>query len=323
MGTVSPVSGTVTTIEPLNLRSGGASTTAPIVAQIQTGSIFIVTGTVQGQSIDGNSTWYQGVGNVYFWSGACGPMQPASRPQPTQPTPTPTPPAVLTTSASTPPSAPASTLAGNVVAAPPGTLGFDCDFTLTSQDVAGYVSQGYRFCIRYISRSTPTEQEGDLTATEANTILNGGLALMAVQHVAASPWVPTPQLGTQYGNNAVSCAQEVGLPPGMNIWLDLEGINAKVPAQDVVDYCNSWYAPVAAAGYVPGVYVGADCILTGDELYWDLEFQHYWRSGSDVPEVAVRGYQMFQHIPGGSSDIDQDVTRTDNLGGTALWLARS
>lgn len=307
MATVTPANGTVATIEPLNLRAGSPSLTAPIVGQIQTGSIFVVTGTTQGDSVDGNTQWYQGPSNVYFWAGACGPLQGAMQQQ------------AVVTRPSTP-----GTLAGSVAAAPQGALGFDCDFTLTSQDVSGYVSEGYKFCVRYISRSTPMEQEGDLTTSEANTILNGGLALMAVQHVAASPWVPTQQLGTQYGNNAVSCAQEVGLPAGMNIWLDLEGINARVPAQDVIDYCNAWYAPVAAAGYAPGIYVGADCILTSDELYWDLDFTHYWRSGSNVPDVAVRGYQLFQRIPpGGTSDIDQDATRTDNLGGTALWLTRS
>ncbi|HEY1629966.1 MAG TPA: DUF1906 domain-containing protein [Rhizomicrobium sp.] len=307
------VTGTVTTTSPLNLRANSPSDTAPIAGQLSTGSILVVTATVTGTPISGNANWYAGLNGIYFWSGACSGLT------------------ALPAAPSTPPATPVSVsppapgmLAGKVVAAPQGTLGFDCDFTLTSQDVAGYVSQGYKFCIRYISRATPTGQDGDLTASEANTILNGGLALMAVQHVAASPWVPTQQLGTQYGGNAVSCAQEVGLPPGMNIWLDLEGINAKVPAQDVIDYCNAWYAPVAAAGYVPGVYVGADCILDGDELYWDLDFAHYWRSGSSVPDVAVRGYQLFQRIPpGGASDIDQDATRNDNLGGAALWLTRS
>ncbi|HTQ14553.1 MAG TPA: glycoside hydrolase domain-containing protein [Rhizomicrobium sp.] len=302
MANVTPASGTVTTVEPLNLRTGGASTSAPIVGQIQTGSIFVVTGTTQGQSISGNSTWYQGPGNVYFWSGACGALQVTQPPQ----------------APVSPASAPAGTLPGTVQAAPPGTLGFDCDFTLTAQDVSTYVSDGYKYCIRYITRSQPTEQPGDLTTSEALTILSGGLSLMAVQHVAASPWVPTPQLGTQYGQNAVSCSREVGLPPGMNIWLDLEGVATGTPSQDIIDYCNNWFAQLAGAGYVPGLYVGANCGLNGDELYWDLVCQHYWRSGSSVPDVAVRGYQMFQRITGG--DIDQDATRTDNLGGTVLWL---
>jgi glycoside hydrolase-like protein len=304
MATVTPANGTITTIEPLNLRAAAPSLTAPIVGQIQTGSIFFVTGTTTGDSVNGNTQWYQGPSNVYFWSGACGPLQSAF----SQPAPSTSPP---------------GTLAGTVQSAPPGTLGFDCDFTLTAQDVANYVSQGYKFCVRYITRSQPTEQPGDLTTAEANTILNGGLALMAVQHVAASPWTPSQSLGTEYGNNAVSCSKEVGLPPGMNIWLDLEGVAAGTPAQTVIDYCNAWFAPVAAAGYVPGLYVGAAAILDGDELYWDLSCQHYWKSGSAVPDVTVRGYQLFQRIPPDGGDIDQDATKTDQLGGSVLWLTRS
>jgi Domain of unknown function (DUF1906) len=210
-------------------------------------------------------------------------------------------------------------LNGTVEAGPSGSKGFDCDFTLTAQDVANYKAQGYIFCVRYLSRTTPVEQSGDLSNAEAQTILAGGLALMAVQHVAAPPWTPSQQLGTQYGNNAASCAKEVGLPPGMNIWLDLEGVQSGTSAGTVTDYCNAWFAAVSAAGYVPGLYVGASAILNSTQLYEDLTVEHYWQSGSTTPEVAVRGYQMIQTIPGG--DIDIDTTQTDNLGGTVLWLA--
>ncbi|HEY2070173.1 MAG TPA: DUF1906 domain-containing protein [Rhizomicrobium sp.] len=298
--------GTVMTTTPLNLRADTPSSSGPLVGQLVSGCTLAVAATVQGEAVDGNATWYQGLNNLYFWSGACSALIVAPAPTPAAPS-----------------SQPSNTLAGSVVSAPQGVMGFDCDFTLTAQDVAGYVSQGYKFCIRYITRAQPTEQAGDLTTSEANTILAGGLALMAVQHVAASPWTPTGALGTEYGNNAVSCSQEVGLPAGMNIWLDLEGVAQGTPAQTVIDYCNAWFGPVAAAGYVPGLYVGANAILDADELYWDLNCQHYWKSGSSVPNVAVRGYQLFQRIPPGGEDIDQDVTKADQLGGNALWLTRS
>ncbi len=305
MANITPANGAVTTTSPLNLRANQPSMTAPIVGQLATGCILLVTGTVTGDPIGGNSQWYVGLNNIYFWSGACSALN--------------TPSAAMAAPAH---ALPEGALAGAVVPAPQGLMGFDCDFTLTQQDVASYVSQGYKFCIRYLTRAAPTEQPGDLTNDEANTILAGGLALMAVQHVAASPWTPSQSLGAQYGDNAVACAKEVGLPPGMNIWLDLEGVAAGTDAQTVIDYCNAWAAQVAGAGYVPGLYVGAGAILDSDELYWDLQFQHYWRSGSDVPDVAIRGYQLFQRIPPGGSDIDQDATKTDSLGGTVLWLTR-
>ena len=108
----------------------------------------------------------------------------------------------------------------------------------------------------------------------------------------------------------------------MNIWCDLEGVSDASVAADVIGYCNAWYAAVAANGYVPGLYVGANCVLNGQELY-DLAFQHYWKSISDVPALPARGYQMIQTVvpePVNGIGIDQDVTQTDGEGGQALWL---
>jgi hypothetical protein len=78
-----------------------------------------------------------------------------------------------------------------------------------------------------------------------------------------------------------------------------------------------------AGWFVPGLYVGANAILTGQQLY-DLPFKHYWKSESKVPAIPVRGYQMIQTQvpqPVNGIGIDQDVTQTDQQGGQALWLA--
>lgn len=215
-----------------------------------------------------------------------------------------------------------SQLPGTVQAAPSGAKGFDCDSVVSLSTAQAFVSQGYVFCVRYLSLGT-SQASGDLSPAEANNILQTGLALMAVQHVANEGWVPSASLGTTNGSNAANNAKSVGFPPGVNIWLDLEGVATGTSAQTVIDYCNNWYAPVAAAGYVPGIYVGANCILTGSQLYNDLQFQHYWQSLSTVPAIPTRGYQMVQSLvsqPVNGIGIDQDVTQTDQLGGTVLWL---
>lgn len=212
-------------------------------------------------------------------------------------------------------------LSGTVQGAPDQSIGFDAD-TVISQSVAqSFASEGYKFCIRYLSREAG-EQPGDLTYTEANNILQGGLALMPVQHVAGQGWSPTAALGTSYGTNAANNAVNVGFPPKVNVWLDLEGVNSTSSAQDVIDYCTNWYTAVAAAGYLPGLYVGADCGLTGQQLY-DLPFQHYWKSESNVPAIPTRGYQMVQSVvanPVNGISIDQDVSNVDNEGGVPQWL---
>jgi hypothetical protein len=212
------------------------------------------------------------------------------------------------------------TLPGTVQPAANGLTGFDADSIISATVAAEFVGSGYAFCIRYLSRGAG-QQSGDLSYTEALDILNAGLALTAVQHVAASGWAPQASLGTEYGTHAAANAASIGLPPDMNIWCDLEGIQSQAAVADVIDYCNAWYDAVNAAGYVPGIYVGASCILDGQQLY-DLKFQHYWKSLSNVPTIPNRGYQMVQHASQTvhGIGIDPDTTQTDMLGGTVLWL---
>jgi len=217
----------------------------------------------------------------------------------------------------------ASVLPGSAQEAPSGAIGFDADTVLSAGLAQTFVQNGFTFVIRYLSLGE-SEDEGDLSTVEAQNILNSGLALMAVQHVDYPGWTPSETLGGQYGANAAANAQEVGLPGGINIWLDLEGVAHGVPASDVIAYCNAWFAAVAGAGYVPGLYVGADAILNGQELYYDLSVEYYWQSGSAVPPVDVRGYCMVQTISDAyeidGCAYDRDVIQADNMGSTPVWL---
>ncbi|MES2947633.1 MAG: DUF1906 domain-containing protein [Pseudomonadota bacterium] len=216
-----------------------------------------------------------------------------------------------------------STLNGTVQTAPNGSRGFDADSVLSKETARQFFGSGYVFCLRYLSRGGQ-ESTSDLTTQEASDILGAGLALMPVQHVSAAGWQPTAALGTQYGGTAASHAQTIGFPAGVNVWCDLEGVDSATTASDAIAYCNAWYTAVASAGYAPGLYVGANCGLSGQQLYQDLEFQHYWKSESQVPVVATRGYQMVQSLvaqPVFGIGIDSDVTQADALGGRVLWLA--
>ena len=219
---------------------------------------------------------------------------------------------------------PTPKLAGRVEPAPNRSKGFDADTRLSGDLARIAYEQGYRFCIRYLSLEVAVAST-DLTHEEANLILDAGLALMAVQHVPYPGWPANGSLGTQHGKSAAINADNVGLPPGVNIWCDLEGIGA-VSAQSVIDYCNNWYDEVASFGYVPGLYVGFDTRLSGEQLYYDLKFKHYWRSQSEVPQVAVRSYQMLQGptitMSGTSLQIDPDTTYIDNENGQPIWLIR-
>ena len=211
-------------------------------------------------------------------------------------------------------------LSGEIQSAISSVPGFDCDTTLSADLARQFFMQGYKFCFRYLSRGQmPSE---DLTEQEAADILNSGLALMPVQHARKQGWFPTQTLGQQHGQEASANAETVGFPNRVNLWCDLEGVNRSTQAQDVIDYCKAWYEAVSAAGYIPGLYVGAEALLNGRQLY-DLPFQHYWRSQSQGPDVPHRGYQVIQLGPSiqiNGVRIDLDVALNDSKGGAAQWL---
>lgn len=218
-----------------------------------------------------------------------------------------------------------ATLTGVVQPAVPALQGFDTTARVTPSAARAFRSQGFAFCIRYLSRTAP-RAEGDLSATEAEDILGGGLSLMAIQHASRARWIPTAALGAQYGQAARENAQSVGLPSGMNIWLDLEGVRAGVAGEEVIAYCNAWFDAVTTAKYRPGIYIGSECGLSDHELFWRLKTQHYWRSGSQIPDVPHRGYQIIQRISPAPDivngiAIDRDVSLKDELQGTPFWLS--
>jgi hypothetical protein len=167
-------------------------------------------------------------------------------------------------------------LNGTVVPAAAGTHGFDTDTVLTERTAAGLRAVGFAFAIRYLARGRG-EAPGDLSPAEAERILGAGLALMPVQHVPPVGWLPTEALGAADGADAAFNAQRVGFPAGVNVWLDLEGIHNGAAPADVIAFCNAWFDAVNGAGYVGGVYVGANAILSGDQLFFRLKTKHYWR----------------------------------------------
>lgn len=213
-------------------------------------------------------------------------------------------------------------LPGSVKTAPAGQSGFDVNAPLSAAQALAFKNAGNSFCIRYLPR-TAKLIDGNLTNAEALAILDAGLALMPVQHVAEPGWQPTTNLGTLYGNFAATyAAQVVKLPPGVNIWCDLEEVANGTTAQNVIAYCQAWYYAVHNAGYVPGLYVGYGIVLTPDQLYDELSFQNYWQAYNGK-QVATRGFQLLQRTQKtlDGIDYDPDVTQDDNDGGAVRWLS--
>lgn len=220
-------------------------------------------------------------------------------------------------------------LHGHVYSVPDGTRGFDANATITTDVASAFYAQGYRYCVRYVRRDKA--HATDLTAAEATALLEAGLGLMPVQHVESEDsWQPSADKGTTNGGVAATEAAAIGLPAGVTIWCDLEGVDPETPAQAVIDYCNQWHAAVASQGYVPGLYVGYHAGLNPSQLYRSLRFIHYWGAynlNSDQAP-AVRGLQMKQSerrsvdaVPGVNLEFQVDVVRGDSLGGRPTLLA--
>ena len=87
-------------------------------------------------------------------------------------------------------------LEGTVSQAPAGLIGLDTTDRLNPATAKQYVNKGYRFCVRYLSHDKSVKSAfEDLTADEAQVILDAGMALFVVQHPLKAGWSPTAKLG--------------------------------------------------------------------------------------------------------------------------------
>src|SRR6266404_2148275 len=199
------------------------------------------------------------------------------------------------------------TLPGHVFTAPDGVRGFDTAETVSAKAAAAFRRSGYRFAVRYVRRDQP--HASVLSEKEARSLLNAGIGLMLVQYVES---------------------ETLGVPWGVTVWCDLEGVAPGTPSQRVIDYCNQWHAAVSSAGYVPGLYVGYRAGVSSTQLYRALRFTHYWGAynlNSDQYPL-VRGLQMKQSqrrqvdsVPNVGIDFQVDKVRADALGGRPTLLA--
>jgi hypothetical protein len=108
---------------------------------------------------------------------------------------------------------------------------------------------------------------GAVTRERLAIVLAAGLGFMPVS------------LAGEYEDGAddeVAQLKALGIPSGVTVWLDLEGLKAwkSDPAQ-LIAKLTAWAQKIAAGGWLPGLYVGAPQPLTSRELYV-LPFVRYW-----------------------------------------------
>ncbi len=201
-----------------------------------------------------------------------------------------------------------------------GARGFDVDRPLSPQEYKSFAELGYTFVSRYLPRSLALVA-GNLTKTEIQDALAAGLAILPVQHVSPSGWYPSAALGTQYGEYAAEYAASIELPPGMHLWLDLEGVAPGSMSGDVIAYCHAWASAVSQKGYLHGLYCGWRTGLTPNQLY-NLPFDAYWKAYNYDDGVPTRGYQVIQSVQETMEGVqfDPDAIQTDKLGDLPFLL---
>jgi hypothetical protein len=140
-----------------------------------------------------------------------------------------------------------------------GTKGADTVLTLSYMQAKALYDAGFRYVARYVV---------GLSKTELADILRAGLAVSFISY--ADSFDPSDE---------IAALQRLGIPKGVVVWFDVEGVN-----DDPVTLkkrINTWANAVKAAGYIPGLYVGAGALLTSAELF-SLAVVRYFHGCSRV-----------------------------------------
>jgi hypothetical protein len=147
----------------------------------------------------------------------------------------------------------------NIVTLEAGSKGCDTVVKLSYAMAQALFGAGFRFVIRYVT---------SVTAAELKDILRAGLAVSFVSY--ANSFDPSDE---------IAALQRLGIPRGTVVWLDIESV--KDDPITLQQRINTWANALKAAGYIPGLYVGAGALLTSIELY-KLAVVRYWKSCSRV-----------------------------------------
>lgn len=176
-----------------------------------------------------------------------------------------------------------------VKAFPVGARIVDAVTPITAAQAMKFKAGGIDGVVQYANTLTTALVAGILAAKLGLTVIGG---------YADKPdvWMPTAALGRSEAQTHIGRVRNVGWAQGAVLWCDVETPNPGATAQAVMDYGNAWATEVIAAGYLPGVYVGANTKLSASQLY-SMRFVRYWQSlSSMIPEPAC-GWCMRQLYP--------------------------
>lgn len=148
-----------------------------------------------------------------------------------------------------------------VVTLEPGTKGFDTVANVSLGEAQALYTAGFRFAGRYVT---------SVTTNELTEILQSGLACTLFSY--ANSFDPSDE---------IAALKRLQIPHETVVWLDVEGVTDD--AITLQARINTWARAMKQAGYIPGMYAGAQALLTSKELY-DLAVNRYMKSCSRVSD---------------------------------------
>lgn len=183
----------------------------------------------------------------------------------------------------------------HVIPIPFGAVGIDCLSPISpaqAREIAAYVLPGTRTGVLFVERYLE-----NLTAAELAGLFAADLGVAVVGEGRTSGWDAAS--GAADAERELGRAAALALPAGasplLTIGCDTEGMAGCAPA-DAIAYGDAWGWAVANGGFAPEDYVGEGVPLTPQQLY-GLPFTGYWRSLSNVQQVAGADFNKFQAFP--------------------------
>ncbi|HZU83816.1 MAG TPA: hypothetical protein VE987_12905 [Polyangiaceae bacterium] len=191
----------------------------------------------------------------------------------------------------------------------PREVGFDTVDLFSEAQAKTMVAAGLTFCVQYVDT---------MTRDRLAMLTGAGLAVMLTGYARTTGW--SSDAGLEDGKRIAGKALACDFPSDASLWFDQED---GVPSESVaIAYATGCWNGATTEGIAdPGLYNGAGSgFVTPATLHGAIPFRRYWRSLSQVENVAVRGYQLLQLFPPNEIGpagfrVDWDVVQSDYLGG--------
>ena len=144
--------------------------------------------------------------------------------------------------------------------------------------------------------------------------LGGGVTAQSVQAItnAGLGFLPVTFADRFDGEQTVAECHALGLPDGVTVFLDVEGIGPSITAAQLMMKIADWAHPVADANYIPSMYVGWKALLTSAELY-ALPVYRYWKAFSRIldrngqPAEPACGWSVIQSPTTTRAGVQVDI----------------